>query len=487
MSKITLNTVGSITTNPTSALAAINDNFSTLQTALDNTLSRDGTSPNTMQGGLDMNSNQVFNLPAPVSGSSPLRLTDLNSFVGGGTIANIPSGGNTGDALVKKSNFDFDIEWSSDSSEITAGTNITTSGTSPVTIATVSDPVFSTSVTTPTIINTGTLTLPTSTDTLVGRNTTDTLTNKTLTAPVISSIVNTGTLTLPTSTDTLVGRNTTDTLTNKTLTSPVLVTPALGTPTSGVATNLTGTAAGLTAGNVTTNANLTGVITSVGNATSIASQTGTGNTFVVNTSPTLVTPTLGAATATSINKVNITAPATSSTLTIANGKTFTANNTLTLAGTDSTTMTFPGVSASILSTAGAVANGTLVNPLGTSSTTGVMMGLGSTAFITPLYSTRAVLQFTGQVFNTTASDGAFGKLYFGSGTAPANGSAGSGTSLGNGPVLTGCTAGTGYPFQMSVIATGLTPGTKYWFDLNLATITGGTASVQNLTFTAYEI
>ena len=54
-------------------------------------------------------------------------------------------------------------------------------------------------------------------------------------------------------------------------TSPTLVTPLLGTPTSGVATNLTGTASGLTAGNVTTNANLTGVITSVGNATSIAS------------------------------------------------------------------------------------------------------------------------------------------------------------------------------------------------------------------------
>jgi len=49
-----------------------------------------------------------------------------------------------------------------------------------------------------------------------------TLTNKTLTAPVISTISNTGTLTLPTSTDTLVGRATTDTLTNKTLTSPTI-------------------------------------------------------------------------------------------------------------------------------------------------------------------------------------------------------------------------------------------------------------------------
>lgn len=44
---------------------------------------------------------------------------------------------------------------------------------------------------------------------------------------------------------------------------------ALGTPASGVATNLTGAAAGLTAGTVTTNANLTGPVTSVGNATTI--------------------------------------------------------------------------------------------------------------------------------------------------------------------------------------------------------------------------
>ena len=68
---------------------------------------------------------------------------------------------------------------------------------------------------------------------------TETLTNKTLTAPIISSISNTGTLTLPTSTDTLVGRATTDTLTNKTLTSPTLTTPVLGTPSSGTLSNCT--------------------------------------------------------------------------------------------------------------------------------------------------------------------------------------------------------------------------------------------------------
>ena len=84
-------------------------------------------------------------------------------------------------------------------------------------------------------------------------------------------------------------------------TSPTLVTPNLGTPSTLVGTNITGTASGLTAGNVTTNANLTGPITSVGNATSIASQTGTGTKFVVDNTPTLITPILGVASATSLN------------------------------------------------------------------------------------------------------------------------------------------------------------------------------------------
>jgi hypothetical protein len=77
------------------------------------------------------------------------------------------------------------------------------------------------------------------------------------------------------------------------------------------------------ASTVTTNANLTGPITSVGNATSIASQTGTGTKFVVDTSPTLVTPTatttigVGAATP-SASGAGITFPATQSASTDAN-------------------------------------------------------------------------------------------------------------------------------------------------------------------------
>src|SRR3989344_2398578 len=90
-------------------------------------------------------------------------------------------------------------------------------------------------------------------------------------------------------------------------TSPILVTPNLGTPSALVGTNITGTAAGLTAGNVTTNANLTGAITSVGNATSLGSfssanlsgaltdETGSG-LGVFATSPVFTTPNIGSAT-----------------------------------------------------------------------------------------------------------------------------------------------------------------------------------------------
>ena len=65
--------------------------------------------------------------------------------------------------------------------------------------------------------------------------------------------------------------------------------------------------------------------------------TGTG-AVVRATGASLVTPALGVAAATTINKVTLTAPATGSTLTIADGKTATFSATLTLAGTDGSTL-----------------------------------------------------------------------------------------------------------------------------------------------------
>jgi hypothetical protein len=107
--------------------------------------------------------------------------------------------------------------------------------------------------------------------TVVGTSDSQTLTNKTLTAPVISSISNTGTLTLPTSTDTLVGRATTDTLTNKTLTNPT-VTNYVETPFS--ANSSTAITIALTNGTVQ-------IITLTGNATITMPTATSGKSFIM--------------------------------------------------------------------------------------------------------------------------------------------------------------------------------------------------------------
>lgn len=145
-----------------------------------------------------------------------------------------------------------------------------------------------------------------------------------------------------------------------------LVAPALGTPASGVLTNCTGLpiASGVSGlgANVAT---FLATPSSANLAAAVTGETGTG-ALVFATSPSLVTPNVGVATATSINRVAITAPATSATLAIADGKTLTAsnsitlagvdgktltvNNSITLAGTDATTMTLPSTSATLART-----------------------------------------------------------------------------------------------------------------------------------------
>jgi hypothetical protein len=127
---------------------------------------------------------------------------------------------------------------------------------------------------------------------------------------------------------------------------------ALGTPSSGTLTNCTSVPVNQATGvlpvaNGGTNASSAG-ITAFNNITGYTATGATGTTstnLVFSTSPTLVTPVLGAATATSINGLTITS--STGTLTVTNGKTASFSNSITFAGTDSTTMTFPATSSSI--------------------------------------------------------------------------------------------------------------------------------------------
>jgi hypothetical protein len=83
-------------------------------------------------------------------------------------------------------------------------------------------------------------------------------------------------------------------------------------------------------------------------ASDLSNGTSGSGAVALVTGPAFTTPSLGVAAATTINKVTITAPATGSTLTIADGKTLTASNSLTFTGTDSTSFAFPGTSDTVV-------------------------------------------------------------------------------------------------------------------------------------------
>lgn len=110
--KVTLAAVGSLI-DATTAANTINSNTTAIVTAVNNTLSRDGTSPNQMQNSLDMNSNHILNLPAPITVNEPLRLVDANTLNGGGTITvnPLPAGGTAGQILEKNTSTNYDASW----------------------------------------------------------------------------------------------------------------------------------------------------------------------------------------------------------------------------------------------------------------------------------------------------------------------------------------------------------------------------------------
>lgn len=75
---IVLNNVTTFT-NDTTAVNTVNGNNTTITTAFTDCLSRSGVSPNQMISTLDMNNNQIINLPPPSTINSPARLIDVTA------------------------------------------------------------------------------------------------------------------------------------------------------------------------------------------------------------------------------------------------------------------------------------------------------------------------------------------------------------------------------------------------------------------------
>lgn len=134
---------------------------------------------------------------------------------------------------------------------------------------------------------------------------------------------------------------------------------------------------------------------------------GTGS-IVGNTSPTFVTPTLGVATATSINKVALTAPATSSTITVADGKTLTASNTLTFTGTDASSVAFGTggtvtYTANKLSVFAATTSAELAGVISDESGTGALVFANTPTLVTPVLGVATATTINGLTINATTS------------------------------------------------------------------------------------
>lgn len=209
MSKINTSDATTLT-NETSFLSLYNANNALIETASDNFLSLDGTSPNSMAASLDMNSNRILNLPSPVASEEPLRLQDLTDFLAGNlTIAAAPLSASYVTLATNSTLTSERVLTAGSGITLTdggAGSTITVSLTTPITTsanlaAALSDEtgtgvvVFGTSptLTTPTITNptvtTGTFTTPAiNTPTITSPTVSGTVAGSaTYTAPVLTS------------------------------------------------------------------------------------------------------------------------------------------------------------------------------------------------------------------------------------------------------------------------------------------------------------
>lgn len=148
------------------------------------------------------------------------------------------------------------------------------------------------------------------------------------------------------------------------------------------------------------------------------------------------------------------------------------------------TFTTTGTCALLLTNATLV--GSPTNPTGTTSATGLMMGLGvSTCRITTTYSTRLDVTIDGSILNSSVGGISGINVRFGTGAGPANAAAPTGTVVGNTTSYGNGGAVFQAGFSKHVIITGLSAATTYWIDI-LVSASAGTSTPAGLTCSAME-
>lgn len=128
---------------------------------------------------------------------------------------------------------------------------------------------------------------------------------------------------------------------------------------------------------------------------------------------------------------------------------------------------------------------TPADPTGTVSAIGVMMGL-AIAF-TPTRTGRALVIVGSNLSNTNAGGETQTYLRFGTGTAPANGAALTGTIMGAVRAADAFGIGAVSPCSLNTILTGLALGVAIWIDVALVSVGGGTANFTSVAASVVEI
>jgi len=152
-----------------------------------------------------------------------------------------------------------------------------------------------------------------------------------------------------------------------------------------------------------------------------------------------------------------------------------------------------GADPTFTTAAGGSSGTTGQNPTAAAPGTGSMMGLGATFAFTPSRNGRVMVTVHGHVTIPAAAAAGAGllmNLFYGTGTAPANGAASTGTQATPAQrAITGVavTAADQRPFVLIAMLTGLTVGTPYWVDmLTTQGLAAGGVTVNNVTFNYAE-